>query len=65
MFKWSQQKLTHDQKDEKLGQAYQVIAALLADVDGTDTRVLDYFASDEFDPDFLPWPRQANNEETV
>ncbi|MBC7148963.1 MAG: hypothetical protein H5U22_06250 [Rhizobium sp.] len=58
MLKWSQQKLTHDQKDEKLGQAYQVIAALLADVDGTDTRVLDYFAGDEFDPDFLPWPRQ-------
>ena len=51
--------MTHDQKDEKLGQAYQVIADLLMRSDEPDAaRVLDYFADDEFDPDFLPWPRQ-------
>lgn len=50
----------------KLGQAYQVIADLLMESPRHDTEhVLDYFASDEFDPDFLPWPRQENKEETV
>lgn len=49
---------THDQKDEKLGQAYQVIAALLLpSAEPEAQRALDYFAGDEFDPDFLPWPR--------
>ena len=58
--------MTNDQKDEKLGQAYQVIADfLMPSAEPDAARVLDYFASDEFDPDFLPWPRQANNEETV
>ena len=43
----------------KLGQAYQVIADLLVESTRPDAaRVLDYFADDEFDPDFLPWPRQ-------
>jgi len=43
----------------KLGQAYQVIADLLVESTRHDAeRVLDYFADDEFDPDFLPWPRQ-------
>lgn len=60
--------MTHDQKDEKLGQAYQVIADLLMQVDTPPmetTRVLDYFASDGFYPDFLPWPRVENKEETA
>ena len=50
-----------EQKDEKLGQAYQVIASLMefVELDGQSekTRALDYFAGDDFDPDFLPWPR--------
>lgn len=58
-YDYEETELTHDQKDEKLGQAYQVIADLLVESTRHDAeRVLDYFASDEFDPDFLPWPRE-------
>ncbi len=54
--------MTEEQKDEKLGQAYQVIAALLMarnQQDRDELRALDYFAGDKFDPDFLPWPRET------
>ncbi len=49
-----------EQLEEKIAQAYQVIGHLLdqAGIEGSEAeRVLNYFSSDEFDPDFLPWPR--------
>lgn len=52
---------TEEQLLEKIAQAYQVIGQLLdktgdfGSVEGQ--RALDYFAGDEFDEDFLPWPR--------
>lgn len=51
-----------EQLEEKIAQAYQVIGYLLdqAGVEGSESiRVLDYFSGDDFDPDFLPWPRPA------
>lgn len=47
-------KLTHDQLEEKLAQAYQVIGALLDDRIETaeGQRLLDYFGRDEFDEEF-------------
>jgi len=47
----------------KLGQAHAVIAHLLGDTSAAGSegqRALDYFASDRFEPDFLPWPRTAS-----
>ena len=47
---------------EKLAQAREVIALLLERVgmDGAEgQRALDYFSSERFDRDFLPWPRHA------
>lgn len=49
-----------EQLEEKIAQAYQVIGYLLDQIglDGSEgERVLDYFSSDAFDPEFLPWPR--------
>lgn len=46
----------------KLEQARAVIAHLVGDAASTGSeglRALDYFASDRFEPDFLPWPRQS------
>lgn len=44
-------------------QAYQVIGLLLNKCglfeSGEGQRALDYFAGDEVDEDFLPWPRHA------
>lgn len=51
-----------DQRDAKLAQAREVIAYLLEQaglVGGEGERALAYFSSDAFDPDFLPWPRPA------
>ena len=51
---------TVDQLKEKIAQAYQVIGYLLdqAGIEGSEgERALDYFSSDGFDSDFLPWPR--------
>lgn len=57
------QPITVEQLEEKIAQAYQVIGHLL-DLSGFDggegERALDYFSGDEFDPDFLPWPRQTD-----
>lgn len=47
----------------KLEQARAVIAHLLGDSLATGSeghRALDYFTSDRFDSDFLPWPRTAS-----
>lgn len=47
---------------EKLAQAREVIAVLLerAGMDGAEgQRALDYFSSERFERDFLPWPRHA------
>jgi hypothetical protein len=53
---------TIEQLEEKIAQAREVIAYLL-DQSGFDggegARALDYFASDTFDPGFLPWPRAS------
>lgn len=49
-----------DQLRRKLEQARAVIAQLVGDGRKTGAegqRALDYFASDRFDPQFLPWPR--------
>lgn len=56
--------MTNEQKDEKLAQAYQVIASLMAGSASEEeaVRALDYFASDEFDEDFLLWPRPAKQD---
>ena len=46
----------------KLAQAHRVIGYLLDQAGmtgGEGARALDYFASDAFDPEFLPWPRPA------
>jgi len=53
---------TEKQLRQKIAQAYQVIGYLLdqANINGGEgERVLDYFLSDQFDPDFLPWPPAA------
>lgn len=44
---------------EKIGQAYQVISDLAFRMPGI-VRVLDYFAGETFDPDFLPWQRETD-----
>ncbi|MBX9464925.1 MAG: hypothetical protein KL840_18510 [Aquamicrobium sp.] len=47
----------------KLEQARSVIASLVGDglaAGAEGQRALDYFASDRFEPDFLPWPRTAS-----
>lgn len=47
----------------KLEQARTVIAHLVGDAASTGSegmRALDYFASDRFEPDFLPWPRRVS-----
>ena len=49
-----------DRLRSKLEQARAVIAHLVGD--GRETgaegqRAIDYFSSDRFDPQFLPWPR--------
>ena len=46
---------------QKLAQARDVIAHLMdkAAFNGAEAhRALDYFATDAFDEDFMPWPRQ-------
>jgi hypothetical protein len=51
---------TVDQLRKKLEQAHQVIAQLMdtASCSGTEAhRALGYFAGDDFQDDFLPWPR--------
>lgn len=50
--------LTHDQLEEKLAQAYQVIGALLDERIETaeGQRLLDYFGRDKFDADFVLFP---------
>jgi hypothetical protein len=48
---------------EKLAQAREVIAHLLEDasVNGAEAhRALDYFSGNDFQPDFLPWPRHQD-----
>lgn len=54
--------LTRDQLEEKLAQAYQIIGALLDERIKTrdGQRLLDYFGRDQFDADFLPWPRNES-----
>lgn len=47
----------------KLEQARSVIASLVGNglaAGSEGQRALDYFASDRFEPDFLPWPRTAS-----
>jgi hypothetical protein len=47
----------------KLAQAREVIAHLVGDAATTGAeglRALDYFASDRFEPNFLPWPRASD-----
>lgn len=54
---------TAEQLEDKIGQAYQVIGYLLEQAGfdgGAAARALDYFSSDAFDPEFLPWPRPAD-----
>lgn len=47
--------------EAKSGQAYQVIGNLLSQCglfeSKEGTRALDYFSRDEFNDDFLPWPK--------
>ncbi|QKC90611.1 hypothetical protein EB230_21045 [Mesorhizobium sp. NZP2234] len=47
--------------ENKSGQAYQVIGALLWQCGlhetAEGTRALDYFSQDAYDDDFLPWPK--------
>jgi len=49
----------------KIAQAYQALLNVPTASDSEVARLLDYLLGDEVDEDFLPWPRQANNEETV
>ena len=47
----------------KLEQARVVIAHLIGDASANGAegmRALEYFLDDRYDPDFLPWPRQAD-----
>ena len=47
----------------KLAQARTVIAHLVAHSESSGSegrRAVDYFSGDHFDPDFLPWPRHAD-----
>lgn len=49
-----------EQLEEKIAQAYQVIGYLLdqAGIEGSEAeRALNYFSGDDFDSNFLPWPR--------
>lgn len=60
-------KLSNEELETKLGQAYQVIGQLLEDAAFTSVAgqaALDYFSSDTFDKDFLPWPKLADDLET-
>lgn len=53
--------MTESEMQEKLAQAYQVIAQL-SENEATDSeieRALDYFSSTSFDADFLPWPSSS------
>lgn len=48
---------------EKLAQAYQVIGHLMdkAAFNGAEAhRALDYFGGEDFEADFLPWPRHED-----
>lgn len=49
--------------EDAMGQAYQVIGAIIAHFDLPDDpeliRALDYFAANKFDPKFLPWAPQG------
>lgn len=57
----TQMKQRIEDLETKSAQAYQVIGNLLWQCAQHDTdegtRALDYFSQDEFDEDFLPWPR--------
>lgn len=49
-----------DDMDAKLAQAYQVIGSLCDNTEESEyIRALDYFLSDEYDENFLPWPREG------
>jgi uncharacterized damage-inducible protein DinB len=50
--------MTPDEMEAKLGQAYQVIGAARDASDEELARALDYFSSDEYDAEFLPWPKE-------
>ncbi|KQZ82984.1 hypothetical protein ASD64_07415 [Mesorhizobium sp. Root157] len=52
------------QLKEKLSQAHEVIAHLMAKAafNGAEAhRALNYFSGDSFDRDFLPWPRYTDD----
>lgn len=54
-----------DELEAKSAQAYQVIGSLLSQCglfeSEEGTRALDYFSQDDYDDDFLPWPRAASS----
>ena len=54
--------LGEDALRRKLAQARAVITHLIGNASSTGAeglRAIDYFSSDRFEPDFLPWPRQG------
>ncbi|MEI5680469.1 MULTISPECIES: hypothetical protein [unclassified Mesorhizobium] len=54
-----------EQLEYKVGEAYQVVGWLLTQCGLFETkegqRALDYFSRDEFDDNFLPWPRSIED----
>jgi hypothetical protein len=51
-----------DRLRAKLEQAREVIGFLIGDASATGSegqRALDYFASNRYEPGFLPWPRRS------
>ena len=58
----ARQELLEEERGSKSDHAYQVVGTLLSLLGAFETaegqRALDYFCGDEYDGDFLPWPRE-------